>query len=45
MELARSLDMEVVAEGVETEDQFQKLAALGCNYVQGFYFAKPAGAR
>jgi diguanylate cyclase (GGDEF)-like protein/PAS domain S-box-containing protein len=45
MELARSLDMEVVAEGVETEDQFQKLAALGCNYVQGFYFAKPAGAQ
>jgi len=44
VELARSLEMDVVAEGVETEDQFQKLAALGCEYVQGYYFAKPAGA-
>jgi diguanylate cyclase (GGDEF)-like protein/PAS domain S-box-containing protein len=43
VELARSLEMDVVAEGVETEDQFQKLAALGCEYVQGYYFAKPAG--
>ena len=45
VELARSLEMDVVAEGVETEDQFQKLAALGCGYVQGYYFARPASAR
>ncbi|HEY3823330.1 MAG TPA: EAL domain-containing protein [Bryobacteraceae bacterium] len=45
VDLARSLQMEVVAEGVETDGQFQKLAALGCNYVQGYYFAKPASAR
>jgi diguanylate cyclase (GGDEF)-like protein/PAS domain S-box-containing protein len=44
MELARSLQMEVVAEGVETEDQFQQLAALGCKYVQGFYFSRPVSA-
>jgi diguanylate cyclase (GGDEF)-like protein/PAS domain S-box-containing protein len=44
VELARSLEMDVVAEGVETEDQFQKLATLGCKYVQGYYFAKPASA-
>jgi len=44
MELARSLQMDVVAEGVETEDQFQQLAALGCNYVQGYYFSKPVSA-
>jgi predicted signal transduction protein with EAL and GGDEF domain len=44
MELARSLQMDVVAEGVETEDQFQQLAALGCQYVQGYYFSKPVSA-
>jgi diguanylate cyclase (GGDEF)-like protein/PAS domain S-box-containing protein len=44
VELARSLEMDVVAEGVETEDQFQTLAALGCQYVQGYYFAKPVSA-
>jgi diguanylate cyclase (GGDEF)-like protein/PAS domain S-box-containing protein len=45
VELARSLDMRVVAEGVETEDQLQKLTALGCEYVQGYYFAKPVSAK
>jgi diguanylate cyclase (GGDEF)-like protein/PAS domain S-box-containing protein len=44
VELARTLEMDVVAEGVETEDQFQKLTALGCKYVQGYYFARPASA-
>jgi len=44
VELARSLEMDVVAEGVETEDQYRKVAALGCNYVQGYYFSKPASA-
>ncbi len=44
VELARSLEMEVVAEGVETEDQFRKVTGLGCEYVQGYYFAKPATA-
>jgi EAL domain-containing protein (putative c-di-GMP-specific phosphodiesterase class I) len=45
VELARSLEMEVVAEGVETEYQFQKVSSLGCEYVQGYYFAKPAPAQ
>jgi diguanylate cyclase (GGDEF)-like protein len=44
VELARSLQMEVVAEGVETKDQFQKVSTLGCNLVQGYYFARPSGA-
>jgi hypothetical protein len=30
---------------VETEDQFQKVTTLGCEYVQGYYFAKPAPAQ
>ena len=44
IELARSLEMEVVAEGVETQEQLQKVTTMGCDFVQGYYFAKPAGA-
>jgi hypothetical protein len=35
----------MVAEGVETQEQFQKVTDLGCDYVQGYYFAKPVGAQ
>jgi EAL domain-containing protein (putative c-di-GMP-specific phosphodiesterase class I) len=39
--LAQNLGMDVVAEGVETAEQLSQLTALGCEYVQGFYFSKP----
>ncbi|MEZ5620840.1 MAG: EAL domain-containing protein [Burkholderiaceae bacterium] len=39
--LARDLDMRVVAEGVETRAQEQRLLALGCDEVQGYRYAKP----
>ncbi|MFN8061979.1 MAG: EAL domain-containing protein [Vicinamibacterales bacterium] len=39
--LAHSLNMTVVAEGVETTTQLQMLRALGCEYGQGFHFAAP----
>ena len=39
IEMARSLGLAVVAEGVETEEQLALLAADGCNYYQGFLFA------
>ena len=40
-ELARNLEMEVVAEGVETAEDLQSVTALGCSYYQGFYSAPP----
>ncbi len=39
--LARALDMEVVAEGVETEAQRDLLAAQGCDAYQGYLFSRP----
>ena len=45
IDLARSLEMDVVAEGVETEDQLQKLTALGCTYAQGYYLSRPVSAQ
>jgi EAL domain-containing protein (putative c-di-GMP-specific phosphodiesterase class I) len=43
--LARSLKMDVVAEGVETTEQLSQLRALGCEYGQGFFFSKPLTAK
>jgi diguanylate cyclase (GGDEF)-like protein/PAS domain S-box-containing protein len=43
--LARSLGLQVVAEGVETERQLDVLRELGCDRAQGFYLSRPlAGA-
>ncbi len=42
--LGKSLDMAVIAEGVETEGQLEELRALGCQYGQGFLFARPRPA-
>lgn len=39
--MARSLKMETVAEGIETREQVDMLKKLGCDYIQGYYFAKP----
>ncbi len=44
LDLARSMNMDVVAEGVETGDQLETLAALGCARAQGYYFSKPVDA-
>ena len=41
IQLAHSLGHKVVAEGVEDVATFETLAAMGCDIVQGFYFAKP----
>lgn len=42
--LARTLSLAVVAEGIETVEQYELLRNLGCTYGQGFYFAPPLPA-
>ena len=42
--VAKSLNMDVTAEGVETEGQLAELKALGCDRGQGFLFARPVTA-
>jgi len=42
--LARSLDMEVVAEGVETEQQLEQLRKMHCAYAQGYHLSRPVEA-
>ncbi|HVF73580.1 MAG TPA: EAL domain-containing protein [Acidimicrobiales bacterium] len=42
--LARSLGLRVVAEGVETEEAWARLVALGCDVAQGYYLCKPKPA-
>ena len=41
MDLARMMKLTVVAEGVETKKQLDRLAEIGCDCVQGYYFARP----
>jgi EAL domain-containing protein (putative c-di-GMP-specific phosphodiesterase class I) len=41
LNLARDLNMSVIAEGIETEYQFDLLKELNCQFGQGYYFAKP----
>lgn len=45
LEIADSLCVPVVAEGVETAEQMFTLKAMGCDIVQGYYFSRPVPAR
>jgi EAL domain-containing protein (putative c-di-GMP-specific phosphodiesterase class I) len=44
IDLARTLGLEVVAEGVESGEQLKHLREVGCNLAQGFYFWHPLPA-
>jgi diguanylate cyclase len=39
--IADKFNLELIAEGVETKEQFEKLKSMGCKYFQGYLFAKP----
>ena len=41
LDIADTLQVPTVAEGVETAEQMMTLRSMGCDYVQGFYFSKP----
>jgi len=45
VDLAEALDLKVLAEGVETRDQAERLARLGCFLHQGYFFSAPVGAK
>ncbi len=44
IDLAKSLDMAIIAEGVEEKTQADLLLSMGCNTVQGYYYCKPQPA-
>jgi len=41
IDLAKALDLEIVAEGVESKEDVEQLINMGCSYCQGYYYAKP----
>jgi sensor c-di-GMP phosphodiesterase-like protein len=41
IDLARKMQIDVIAEGVETQAQLEFLLRSGCSVIQGFYYAKP----
>ena len=45
LDLGRSADMEVIAEGIETAQQMSTLAELGCMFGQGFWLSEPMSAQ
>ena len=41
MHMIHGMGLEIVAEGVETEEQYRRMEEIKINYIQGFYFSKP----
>lgn len=40
-DIAKTLGMDIVIEGVETKEQFNILSDIGCDFLQGYYFSRP----
>ena len=45
LDMAHTLGMQVVAEGVEQNEQITRLISMGCEFGQGFFFSKPLCAQ
>ncbi|MEG0216144.1 MAG: EAL domain-containing protein, partial [Hungatella sp.] len=41
VQMAEQLNMQVIAEGVETKEQMEYLRSIGCDKIQGYYYSKP----
>ena len=41
IEMAESLGMDVISEGIETEQQLQSMIEIGCSHFQEYYFSRP----
>lgn len=41
IKMVKKLNMQIVAEGVESKTQLDELIKMGCNFIQGYYFSKP----
>ena len=41
IDIAHTLEMDVIAEGVETKEQLAILKAIRCDGIQGYYYSKP----
>ncbi|MCI7612918.1 MAG: EAL domain-containing protein [Selenomonadaceae bacterium] len=41
IDMCKNMGLAVLSEGVETEEQRQRLMGMGCDYVQGYYYSKP----
>ena len=41
IDMCKNMNLLVLSEGVETEEQRQRLMSMGCDYVQGYYYSKP----
>ena len=45
IEMAHSMGIKIIAEGIETKEEFEAMKTLGVDYIQGFYFSKPLPER
>lgn len=41
LSIGKKFNLEIIAEGVETKEQYEKLISMGCSYFQGYFFGKP----
>lgn len=39
--MLKNMNMEIVVEGIETEDMVEAFADLKCDFIQGYYFSRP----